>query len=99
MLEQLSRAPRVLGGDHVALAQNAQRAQRDVLKVADGRSDEIKSAGGEWWQCGVHVLTNPVQSRTIPNINGLRRLILMIQNSFVRRKSFPSVRFFFGLAL
>src|SRR5271155_4378385 len=67
MLEQLSRAPRVLGGDHVALAQNAQRAQRDVLKVADGRSDEIKSAGGEWWQCGVHVLTNPVQSRTIPN--------------------------------
>ncbi len=57
MFEQLPGMPRVLGGDHVALAQDAQRAQRDVLQVANRRGDEVKRAGGERRQGGVHVLT------------------------------------------
>ena len=47
MLEQLPGAARVLGGDHVALAQDAQRAERDVLQVANRRGDEVKRAGSE----------------------------------------------------
>ena len=57
MLEQLSGAARVFGGDHVALAQDAQRAQRDVLQVDNRRGDEVMRAGSERRQCGVHVLT------------------------------------------
>ena len=44
MLQQLAGVARVLGGDDVALAQHAQRAQRDVLKIADGRGNEVKRA-------------------------------------------------------
>ena len=57
MLEQLSGAARVLGGNHIALAQDAERAERDVLQVANRRGNEVKRAGSERRQCGVHVLT------------------------------------------
>jgi len=57
MLQQLPGVARVLGGDDVALAQHAQSAQRDVLKVANGRGDEIKRSRSQWWQYGVHALT------------------------------------------
>ena len=50
MFEQLSRVARVLGGDHVAFLQYAQRVQGDVLEVADGRGDQIKRARHERWQ-------------------------------------------------
>ena len=36
-VEQHARAPRVLAGDDVGVAQRRQRAQRDVLEVADRR--------------------------------------------------------------
>ena len=48
--------PRVLGGDDVTLAQDAERAEGDVLEVANRRGDEVKRAGGERRQCGVHGL-------------------------------------------
>ena len=38
--EQLLRVARVLGGDRVDLAQRLDRAERDVLQVADGRRDD-----------------------------------------------------------
>ena len=57
MFEQLAGMPRVLGGDDVTLAQDAERAERDVLEVANRRGDEVKRAGGERRQCGVHGLT------------------------------------------
>ena len=57
MFQQLPGMPRILGGDHVALAQDAERAERDVLEVANRRGHEVKRAGGEWWQSGVHGLT------------------------------------------
>ena len=46
--------PRILGGDHVALTQHAERTQSDILKIADGRGNQIQRAGGERRQCGVH---------------------------------------------
>ncbi len=57
MLQQSPGVARVLGGDDVALAQHAQRAQRDILEVANGRGDEVKRARSQWGQCGIHVLT------------------------------------------
>jgi len=56
MFQQLPGMPRVLGGDHVALAQDAERAERDVLKVANRRGHEVKRAGRERRQCGVHAV-------------------------------------------
>ena len=46
MVEQLLRLARVLAGDAVDRAQDAQGAQGDVFQVADGRGDEVE-AGGE----------------------------------------------------
>ena len=43
--EQMSRAPRVFGGDHRHLAQHSQRAHGDVLEVADRRGDHEQRAG------------------------------------------------------
>ena len=40
------RPPRVLAGDERDLLQHAQRAQGDVLEVADGRRDHVERAGG-----------------------------------------------------
>ena len=57
MLQQSPGVARVLGGGDVALAQHAQRAQRDVLEVANGRGDEVKRPGYERRQCSVHALT------------------------------------------
>ena len=57
MLQQSPGVARVLGSDDVALAQHAQRAQRDVFEVANGRGDEIKRPGCERRQCGIHALT------------------------------------------
>ena len=57
MFQQLPGMTRVLGGNHVALAQDAQRAERDVLEIANRRGDEVKRAGRERRQDGVHVLT------------------------------------------
>ena len=45
VLEQLARAARVFRRDHVAFLEHAQRAQGDVLEIADRRGDEIKRAG------------------------------------------------------
>ena len=55
MLQQLSGVPRVLGRHHVALLERAQRAQRDVLQVADRRGDQVKRAGRQRWR--FHALT------------------------------------------
>ena len=44
MLQQLPGAPRVLRRHHVALLERAQRAQRDVLQVADRRGDQVERA-------------------------------------------------------
>src|SRR5258706_15734405 len=49
MFQQLPGMPRVLGGNHVALAQDTKRAERDVLQVANPRGHEAKRAGGERW--------------------------------------------------
>lgn len=38
------RAPCILGGDHLNVAQDPQRTQRDVLEVADWRCDDEQSA-------------------------------------------------------
>ena len=43
--EQLGGAPRVFGGDEIDLAQRAQRPERQVLEVADGRGDDEEGAG------------------------------------------------------
>src|ERR1700752_3896404 len=47
--------PRVFAGDEVDFFQDAQRAQRNVFEVADGRADDVKataagrgSIGGRW---------------------------------------------------
>ena len=45
-LEQLAHPPRVLGQEELALAQDAQRPQRHVLQVADGRRDDVEHAHG-----------------------------------------------------
>src|SRR5581483_1453353 len=42
MVQQFLGLPRVLAGDEIDFFQYAQRAQRDVLKVADGSSHEIQ---------------------------------------------------------
>ena len=42
VVQQLLRLPCVFARDQVGLLQDANRAQRDVLEVADGRCDEIK---------------------------------------------------------
>ena len=68
MPEQLPGAARVLGGHHVALAQHAQRAQRDVLQVANRRGHEVKRAGGKRRQCGIHAgnkTENPAEIKSI----------------------------------
>ena len=57
MFQQLPGVARILGGDDVALAQHTQRAQRDVLEVANGRGNQIQGARCQWRQCGVHALT------------------------------------------
>ena len=49
MIEQFRRLPRVLAGDQADLLENAQRAQRNVLKVADRGSDQV----GEGWVTGM----------------------------------------------
>jgi hypothetical protein len=43
--EQLLGASRVLGDHRVAFAERSQRAQRDVLEVADGRRDNRECSG------------------------------------------------------
>ena len=43
--EQDARAPRVLGGDHVNLTQQAKRAQRHVLEVPERRRDHVQRPG------------------------------------------------------
>src|SRR5688572_20180814 len=42
--EKPGRTPRVLGGNDLHLAQDAQRAQRDVLQIANWRCDDEESA-------------------------------------------------------
>jgi hypothetical protein len=41
VIQQLARLAGVFAGHHVALAQHAHSAQRDVLQVADRRGDYI----------------------------------------------------------
>ena len=43
VVEQLLRLARVLTGDAVDRAQDAEGAQGDVLQIADGRSDEVEA--------------------------------------------------------
>ena len=43
VVEQLLRLARVLAGDAVDRAQDAQGAQGDVLQIADGRGDEVEA--------------------------------------------------------
>lgn len=43
-----SRAPGVLCGNRAAFAQRTYRAQRNILKITNGRGDEVDSAGLEW---------------------------------------------------
>ena len=40
--QQMLRRARVLGRDHIDLAENAQRAQGDVLEVPDRRCDDVE---------------------------------------------------------
>jgi len=42
VVEQHARGARVLGGDQAGLAQNPQRAQRDIFQVADGGGNDIQ---------------------------------------------------------
>ena len=42
MIQQLLGLPRVLAGNAVARPQHAQRPQRDVLKIADRRGNQVK---------------------------------------------------------
>ena len=44
MIEQLQGVPRIFAGDLVDFLQNAQRAQRDVFQIADGRGHEVEAA-------------------------------------------------------
>ena len=57
VFEELAAVARVLGGDDIALAQDAQRAKRDVFEIANWRGHEVKRAGSERRQSGVHGLT------------------------------------------
>jgi hypothetical protein len=50
--EQLAGTARVLGGDDVGLAQRAQRAQRDVLHIANGRADDEEFTPNSVWGSG-----------------------------------------------
>lgn len=52
VLEELAGVTGVLGGDKVALAEDAEGAQGDILEVPDGGSDEVESAGDERWRSG-----------------------------------------------
>ena len=45
VIEQLARLPRVLASHQVCLAQNPQRAQRDVLQIADRRGHQVERSG------------------------------------------------------
>ncbi len=45
MREQTGRAPRILRGHDVGLPEDAQRPERDVLEVADGRGDHEQGTG------------------------------------------------------
>ena len=47
VFEQSSGPPRILGGYHIAFAQGAQGAERDVLQITNGRGDEVERAGDE----------------------------------------------------
>ena len=42
MVQQFTGVPRVLAGDNVHRPQNVQGAERDVLQVADRRSNKVK---------------------------------------------------------
>src|SRR6266436_4217761 len=42
--EQFLRVPRILAGDLIGFLEDAQRAKRDVLEIADGRPDQIEAA-------------------------------------------------------
>ena len=42
MFQQPAAMPRVFRSDHIAFAQNPQRARGDVLEIADGCRDEIQ---------------------------------------------------------
>ena len=44
MVQQVARLARVLAGDEVGLAQDAQGAHGNVLQIADGGRNEIKGA-------------------------------------------------------
>lgn len=52
VLEELTGVTGVLGGDEVAVAEDAEGAQGDVLEVPDGSGDEVERAGGERWRSG-----------------------------------------------
>jgi hypothetical protein len=65
MLEQLPRPARIFSRDHVAFAQHPQRAQRDILEVANGRGDEIKSARRERWMLFAHFVQYTAQTTLV----------------------------------
>jgi hypothetical protein len=54
MFEQLAGMPRVLSRHHIALAQDAECAEGDVLEIPNRRGHEVKRAGSKRWQGGVH---------------------------------------------
>ena len=45
MGEQPGSSARVLGGDQGHFPEDSQRAEADVFEIADGRRDDVKSAG------------------------------------------------------
>src|SRR6266487_633003 len=44
--KQFLRVPGILAGDLIGFLEDAQRAKRDVLEIADGRPDQIEAAAG-----------------------------------------------------
>ena len=64
MREQLPSMPRVFTGDEIDVAENLERAVRDVCEIADRSGDEIQGAG--------HV--RAYLRRVLDMITGLTRL-------------------------
>ncbi len=52
VLQELAGVAGILGGDEVALAEDAEGAQGDILEVPDGGGDEVQRAGGKRWRSG-----------------------------------------------
>ena len=64
MIQQHSSPPRIFASHDVNLAEHAQRALRNVFEIADGRRDDVQSAGHSAGHCGITGMTNKSPARS-----------------------------------